>query len=337
MFETFSRNAGAGQRRYDEGKETMTKYRQNLPQLDGGLFLTDGGIETTLIFHEGFDLPYFAAFDLLREQRGKEALRNYFVRYASIARSKGLGFILESPTWRASSDWGQKLGYSDDALAAVVRESIEQLEELRAEYESERTPMVISGCVGPRGDGYDPGNVMSPEEAEAYHTQQVRTFSQTAADMVTAITMTNVNEAIGVTRGAQAAGMPAVISFTVETDGRLPTGQSLREAIEVVDEATGDGPAYFMINCAHPTHFEGTLETGNGWLKRIRGLRANASRRSHAELDEAEDLDDGDPVEFGAQHGGLTRRYSHINVLGGCCGTDHRHIEQIAGVCAAAG
>lgn len=310
----------------------MTKYRQNLPQLDGGLFLTDGGIETTLIFHEGFDLPYFAAFDLLREQRGKEALRNYFVRYASIARSKGLGFILESPTWRASSDWGQKLGYSDDALAAVVRESIEQLEELRAEYESERTPMVISGCVGPRGDGYDPGALMTAKEAETYHAAQIGVFSQTAADQVTAITMTNTNEAIGVAHAAKAVDMPVVISFTVETDGKLPSGQPLKEAIQEVDAAAGRWPAYYMINCAHPTHFQNVLENA-AWMKRLRGLRANASKRSHAELDEAPDLDDGDPVELGAEYAEIFGRFPWINVLGGCCGTDHRHIEQICGAC----
>jgi len=192
--------------------------------------------------------------------------------------------------------------------------------------------MVISGCVGPRGDGYDPGKVMSPEEAEAYHGRQIRVFAEAGADLVTAITMTNTNEAIGVTRAARAADMPVVISFTVETDGRLPTGESLKEAIEAVDRATGRRPAYFMINCAHPTHFESVLN-GESWMQRLRGIRANASKRSHAELDEAEELDDGDPVELGAQYRDLRRRFGHINVLGGCCGTDHRHIEQICGAC----
>ena len=313
----------------------MTKYRTRLPQLDGRLFLTDGGIETTLIFHEGFDLPYFAAFHLLRDERGRAALRSYYARYAGIARREGVGFILESPTWRASADWGQKLGYSEAALARANRDSIALMQELRAELETHHTPVVISGCVGPRGDGYDPGQVMSPAEAEAYHASQIRTFAEAGADMVTAITMTNANEAVGVARAAQRHAMPVAISFTLETDGRLPTGQTLEDAIEEVDGATGSGPAYYMINCAHPTHFEGVL-SGGAWIERVRGLRANASRRSHQELNEAPDLDDGDPVELGSQYRDLLQRHPQINVLGGCCGTDHRHVERIGMACKAA-
>ncbi len=313
----------------------MTKQRSTLPQLNGGLFLTDGGIETSLIFHDGLELPYFAAFHLLKRAGGRAALYRYFARYAGIARDQGTGFILESPTWRASADWGAKLGYSRTELAKANRDAIAMMHEIREAFESERTPIVVSGCVGPRGDGYDPGQVMSPESAEAYHSEQIGVFADAGVDQVTAITMTNVNEAIGVTRAAQKAGVPVVISFTLETDGKLPTGQTLKQAIEAVDEATFNGPAYYMINCAHPTHFEDTLGDGE-WLQRVRGLRANASKRSHAELDEAPDLDDGDPVELGGQYGELRRRHPQINVLGGCCGTDHRHVEQIGAACKAA-
>ena len=314
----------------------MSSYRKALPQLDGGLFLTDGGIETTLIFQNGLELPHFAAFHLLKDEQGTAALRGYFARHAGIAKAHGVGFVLESPTWRASADWGDKLGYTSGALADVNRRSIELMGALRAEFQGKRTPVVISGCVGPRGDGYDPGTVMSAEEAQAYHASQIDVFAKTEADMVTAITMTNANEAIGLTRAAQAAGMPVAISFTVETDGQLPTGQSLEAAIAEVDGATGNGPAYYMINCAHPTHFDGTLSGKGAWLSRIRGLRANASKRSHAELNEAPDLDDGDPVQLGGEYRALVRRLPHINVLGGCCGTDHRHIEQMCVACMAA-
>ena len=255
----------------------MARYRSALPQLTGDLFLTDGGIETTLVFHDGLDLPYFAAFDLLKHEDGRQALLRYFRSHASIASEYGVGFVLESATWRASADWGEKLGYSKEALADVNRQAIAMLEEVRAEYAGKDTRMVISGCVGPRGDGYDPTHVMGEGEAQAYHAEQIRTFAATAADMVTAITMTNIPEAIGVTRAAQAAGMPAVISFTVETDGTLPTGDSLKKAIERVDMATQQGPAYYMINCAHPTHFEGALAAGEPWVERLGGLRANAS------------------------------------------------------------
>ncbi len=311
----------------------MAKYRENLPQLNGGLFLTDGGIETTLIFHDGLDLPYFAAFDLLKDRAGQAALKRYFSIHASIATANGRGFIFESPTWRASSDWGAKLGYSAADMAAVNRQAIAMLAALRAVFETEASPMVISGCVGPRGDGYDPGAIMTPAEAEAYHAGQIDVFAETEADLVTAITMTNIEEALGVTRAAQAAGMPVVVSFTTETDGRLPTGETLKAAIEAVDAATGGAPAYYMINCAHPDHFEQAIASGETWVQRIKGLRANASRLSHAELDEAEELDDGNPEEFGQQHRDLLRRLGHITVMGGCCGTDHRHIEAICQAC----
>jgi S-methylmethionine-dependent homocysteine/selenocysteine methylase len=245
------------------------------------------------------------------------------------------GFILESPTWRASSDWGDKLGYSELALTAVNEDAIDLMKELRGAYETGQMAIVISGCVGPRGDGYDPGQVMTPEDAEAYHAKQIETFARAGADMVTAMTMTNTNEAIGITRAARKTGMPVVISFTLETDGCLPTGDSLKATIETVDSATGNGPVYYMINCAHPTHFADTLAEGGAWLERVRGLRANASKRSHAELNEAPDLDAGDPLELGGQYRDLVRKYPQINVLGGCCGTDHRHLEWISMTCKA--
>lgn len=311
----------------------MAKYRNRLPQLDGKFFITDGGIETTLIFREGLELPHFAAFHLFSSDEGSAALRNYFSTYAEIARRHEVGCVLESATWRANPDWAAKLGYSADALDAVNRRAIEQLVELRAEFETDASPMVISGCVGPRGDGYSPDNVMSANEAEAYHAAQIGTFARTEADLVTAITMNYVEEAIGIARAARAAGMPAVISFTVETDGRLPTGQPLGEAIEAVDAATDAYPAYFMINCAHPSHFRRVLEEGGAWVERIRGLRANASKKSHAELNESDTLDDGDPIELGHDHAALKPLLKNLAVLGGCCGTDHRHIEEICKAC----
>ena len=170
---------------------------------------------------------------------------------------------------------------------------------------------------------------MTEEEAERYHKVQIETFSATNTDMVTAITMTYFEEAVGITRAAKSLGMPVVISFTVETDGKLPSGQSLKDAIQKVDEATSNYPAYYMINCAHPTHFENVLVENEPWLHRLRGLRANASTLSHAELDEAEDLDDGSPSELSSQYKELRNKLSNLNVLGGCCGTDHRHIEEI--------
>jgi homocysteine S-methyltransferase len=312
----------------------MAKYRAALPQLGGDFFMTDGGIETTLIFLDGQDLPHFAAFHLLRTPDGTDALRRYFRTYAELARRFDVGLILETATWRSSPDWGRRLGYSADALAEANRQSVRLLEEIRGEYETARRPIVISGCIGPRGDGYIADTAMSPGEAEDYHRGQVETFRDTAVDLVSAITMTYAEEAVGIARAAKRANMPVVISFTVETDGHLPTGQSLADAIRHVDDATSGYPAYFMINCAHPSHFDRVVHGGEPWTARIRGLRANASRMSHAELNEASDLDAGNPAELGRDYATLKReRLKHLNVMGGCCGTDHRHVEQIASAC----
>jgi len=311
----------------------LARYRNALPQLGDAPFLTDGGIETTLIFREGLELPDFAAFHLLRTPEGEAALRKYFRTYAEIAKRFGTGLILESPTWRANADWGRRLGYTSDTLADGNRRAIHLLEEVRNGYETERIPMVISGCLGPRGDGYVPDSAMSEQEAEAYHRDQTETFAGTAADMVCAITMNYVAEAVGIARAAERAAMPVAISFTVETDGKLPTGETLRAAIERVDEATSGYPSYYMINCAHPTHFEKVLAGAEPWVERIRGLRANASRMSHAELDGSPELDAGNATELGQEYARLKRRLGRLNVMGGCCGTDHRHINQIASAC----
>jgi S-methylmethionine-dependent homocysteine/selenocysteine methylase len=304
-------------------------YRNHLPQLDGGLFLTDGGIETTLIFHEGLDLPAFAAFDLLTDEEGTEALRRYYEPYASLARENGVGFVLESPTWRASPRWAAELGYSEEELDTLNRKAIALMEEIRDRYGSDDMPVVISGCIGPQDDAYSPKTKMTAGAAQDYHATQIATFRDTAADMVTAITMTYVDEAIGVARAATEAEMPVAISFTVETDGRLPSGQSLGEAIGKVDDATSSAPAYYMINCAHPTHFEDVFRERERWHERIRGLRANASAKSHAELDEATELDEGDPADLGARYAALGPKLPELNVLGGCCGTDHRHVREV--------
>jgi S-methylmethionine-dependent homocysteine/selenocysteine methylase len=308
----------------------MPAYRNHLPQLDADVFLTDGGIETTLIFDDGFELPDFAAFTLLADGPGRAALVRYFESYVAIAVRDGVGIILETPTWRASADWAGRLGCSLEELAAINRDAVELLVDIRRKRETASTPIVVSGCVGPRGDGYQVQSTMTVDEARNYHAVQVQTFADTEADLATAITMTYQDEAIGVAEAARAAGMPVVISFTVETDGRLPSGQPLGEAIRAVDAATGSYPAYYMVNCAHPTHFAPLLGGPPAWASRLGGVRANASKLSHAELDEAEELDRGDPLELAARYRELRDQLPALRVLGGCCGTDHRHIDAMS-------
>lgn len=308
----------------------MADTRPRLPQLDDRLFLTDGGIETTLIFLDGFTLPDFAAFLLLRTPEGTAALRRYFESYARIAQQHGAGLILETATWRASADWGKRQGYSDTELAVANRQAVMLLEEVRQKFPDSRSPLVISGCIGPRGDGYVPDTAMTAEQAEAYHSIQIRTFAQTPVDLVSAITMTTSAEALGVARAANRAGLPVVISFTVETDGRLPNGESLRDAVELVDTITAAAPAYYMINCAHPIHFQQVLSAKENWVSRIRGVRVNASCKSHAELNDSTELDIGNPDELGREVAALRSLLPKLNILGGCCGTDTRHIAAMA-------
>lgn len=299
-----------------------------LPQLGGGLFLTDGGIETFLIFHRGLDLPEFAAFDLLKDEAGRGELRDYYRPFLRLAAENDAGFILESPTWRANPRWGAAIGYDEPALRDANRDAILVMEELREAAEGEQ-PILISGCIGPHDDGYSPTELLNASEARSYHAHQIGTFSDTSADLVTAVTMTYVDEAIGIARAATDLDLQVVISFTVETDGRLPSGQPLGEAIEQVDSDAESEVAYFMINCAHPTHFKAVLTVGEPWLQRVRGLRANASRMSHAELDEATELDAGDPEDLAERYASLREQLPNLNVLGGCCGTDHRHVAEI--------
>ncbi|QGM95324.1 homocysteine methyltransferase [Methylocystis rosea] len=311
----------------------MTGYRADLPQLKPGLFVSDGGMETTLIFHEGVELPHFASFVLLDSEEGRARLRAYYERYLAIARRHGRGLILDSPTWRANPDWGAKLGYDAAGLKRLNEASVALLDELRQSWQTAQTPIVVAGVVGPRGDGYAEGR-MSAVEAEDYHAPQIASFAQTSADMVAAYTLNYVEEAIGIARAARALAMPCSISFTVETDGKLIGGRSLRDAVETVDRETDAAPAYYMINCAHPTHFEQALSADAPWMNRLLGIKANASTKSHAELDESETLDSGDPVDLGRRYRKLRQAYPSLRILGGCCGTDDRHVAAICEACA---
>lgn len=303
---------------------------RTLPQLDR-LFLTDGGIETDLIYNRGIDLPFFASVNLLRSADGREALEEYYRSYLDLARRLGTGFELVSASWRASPDWAEDLGLTQDELDHLNGQSIAMLRDLQSHYSDVST--VITGCIGPRGDGYDPGKIMSVDEAQDYHRRQASTFATAGADMIGAITITNVPEAIGIGRAAKALDVPVYISFTVETDGRLPAGDTLDAAIAAVDEATDDYPSYYMVNCAHPEHFTAPLLNGGAGIGRIRGMRANASRCSHAELDAMTELDEGNPVELAQSYRQIRGSLPGITVLGGCCGTDLRHIAAIADAC----
>lgn len=309
----------------------MKKTKNTLPNESEDLFLTDGGLETTLVFLEGFDLPYFAAFDILKDQKGYDSMKNYYSRYLKIAEKYKTNFILESPTWRANPEWIEKIGYPKDSLFELNKKAVSLLTDLKIEFSNSIKSILISGCIGPRGDGYVPDNCMNVEEAKQYHLAQIKVLSQMSVDFVSALTMNYIEEVIGIVKAAETVSLPVVISFTVETDGKLPTGMSLKDAIEKIDKSVNVPPLYYMINCAHPTHFVNELKANanENWVKRIKGFRANASCKSHAELDEATELDRGIPKDLGKEYKKLKDTFSHLNVFGGCCGTDEEHIYEI--------
>ena len=296
--------------------------------------LTDSGLETWLIFDRGVELPLFAAFPLLDDPDGRELLAAYFRAHLEIASRARTGIVLETPTWRASSKWGAELGYDAPALDRVNRASVAFLRGLGLEYPD--VELVVSGNIGPQADGYQPDELLTPDVAAAYHRPQIESFAAAGADRVTLLTGTHTGEAVGIVRAAVDVGIPVVIAFTVETDGRLPSGQPLHEAVAEVEAATDGAAVHYGINCAHPDHFAEALTADPAATRRISLLRANASRMSHAELNEAETLDAGDPVELGDLYAGLLATHPDLHVLGGCCGTDHRHIDAIATACVTA-
>jgi homocysteine S-methyltransferase len=298
------------------------------PALPG--YVTDGGLETDLIFHHGVDLPHFAAFPLLVDPKGRELLTHYYAAYAAIAAAAGAGLFLETPTWRANFDWGARLGVGADGLAGVNTDAVRLLAELGAQYAGDVAEVVVAGTVGPRGDGYVAGEEMDPWEARDYHLPQARAFADAGADLVSSLTLTTVNEAIGVALAAGEAGLPVSVGFTVETDGRLPDGTTLRAAVRAVDDVAP--PDWFVVNCAHPSHVAAAVADAGPWLERIGGTRVNASALSHADLDAAEELDEGDPATLGLDQAALAASLPGLHVVGGCCGTDARHVAAMWGV-----
>lgn len=311
-------------------KTDIAGATSRLPQLSGERFVTDGGIETDLVHHHGVELPHFAAFPLVEDAQGRAVLERYYRDYAAIARRAGAGLLLEAPTWRANPDWARRLGYTDDALVGANVAAVQLLHGLREQFEGTLSKVLVGGVVGPREVGWSAGPGVDADEAASYHRSQVEAFAEGGADLVSAHTISEVGEAVGVVRCAREAGLPVAIAFTVEVDGQLADGTTLAEAVELVDAE--EGPDYFLVNCAHPTHIERALAAPGQWRERVVGVLPNASDRSHAELDEATDLDEGDPELLAQTHARVERLLPALSVVGGCCGTDSRHVAALWGV-----
>lgn len=298
-------------------------------QRDGKLYLTEGGIETEMMYKWGFDLPHFAMFPLLDNPEAMAAMRGMYRRYLDVAAKHGMCALMGGLDYRASPDWGALLGYSPESLAQANHRSIAFLRELAREYATDIPEILVQGFIGPRGDAYQLNRTITETEAEDYHSVQLATLKEADVDLAWAFTLNNVAEAIGIARAAARIEVPLAISFTLDDNSKLKSGPSLAEAIESVDAATGGSAVFFSINCSHPFEFEPGLESGD-WIGRVRGLRPNASRMEKVALCKLGHLEEGDPVELGQLMGDLARRYPHMDIWGGCCGTGDVHLDEIA-------
>lgn len=308
-----------------------SKSRHLLADIGDQIFLTDGGMETVMVFHEGIDLPQFASFTLLGSEEGRAALTKYYTAFLDEAAAQRAGFLLDTPTWRASAGWGKVMGLAPEQIDAINREAVALVQKLRADRPPQPQPILINGVIGPHGDAYAPEQALSPETAHNYHHRQVAVLAAAGVDLISAMTLSSHGEAIGIAKAADEFDQPVTLSFTVETDGRLINGMSLADAIHRTDDATDAAPLWYGINCAHPDHFRQILS--GDWIARIGAVRANASRRSHAELDQSIELDDGDVDELAKEYHELLHMLPGLHVLGGCCGTDLRHVAAIGRSC----
>lgn len=300
------------------------------PRLEGKFYLTEGGTETEILYKWGFELPEFAMFPLLDNPKADQVIRDIYRRYFDAAEKHQTGLLILGHDYRASPDWGAKLGYTTEGLADMQRRTIEFLDDVRREYVGRVSDVYIAGCIGPRGDAYGTGGDISEEEAEEYHSVQLTTLKSTQADMAIAVTFNNVPEAVGVIRAAHRIGIPIGVSLTLTTEGVLRSGPTLREAIEVIEEKTNGSAAWYGTNCSHPLEFASALADEGPWLERLRYIRPNAVKMEKVALCKLGHLEDGDPVELGEQMGEVASKFPSADILGGCCGTDERHLGEIA-------
>lgn len=307
----------------------MNSHKSFPLQKKGCFYLSEGGTETELMYKYGFELPHFAMFPLLDNPDAESRMREMFGSYLEVAAKYKTGALMGGLDYRASPDWGELLGYSPDGLAEANLQSIDFLRDIAKEYVSAVPDILIQGLIGPRGDAYERNETITENEAEDYHCVQLETLKKADVDLALAITFNNIPESIGVARAAAKIGVPLAISLTLDSASKLNSGPGLVEAITTIDRETGRSPAFYLINCSHPVEYEPAIGPGD-WINRVRGVRPNASKMEKIALCKIGHLEEGDPVELGALCGDLARRYPHMDVWGGCCGTWSRHLDEIA-------
>ncbi|MDJ0640581.1 MAG: homocysteine S-methyltransferase family protein [Paracoccaceae bacterium] len=295
-----------------------------LPHESDKRYMVYAGTGTDLIFNHHIELPGFASFPLLENPETRALLASQMEDLVRLSGDMGLGCILDAPTWMANADRAAPLGYDPVRLVDVNRDAVALMEDVRRA--SGRDDVLVSACIGPRFDPYADIPSMSAESARRYHSAQLAALKDTSVDLVTAYTFNRLSEAAGCISAARDIDMPIVMSLVVETDGCLADGTKLVDAVDAIDAETDGAALFFMVNCAHPLHFAEALDAH----PRLMGIVSNASSCSHAELDEAETLDEGDPEQLGRETAEIIRRNPSIRVFGGCCGTDMRHLASMA-------
>lgn len=305
--------------------------RNPFPEAQPGIFyLSEGGTETEIMYGHGFDFPEFAMFTLLDQPAAMARVREMYERYLDTAARHGFAVLMGGLDYRASTGWAARVGCSGDQLRDVQMRCIDFLRTMAEPYVSQLPAVKISGLIGPRGDAYTADTTITAEESEDYHSEQIATLASAEVDLVQALTFNNVPEAVGVARAAARHGLSVSISFILDGPKRLAAGPTLREAIEAVDELTGDErPVFYGVNCVHPDEFAGALEDAE-WFRRVRCLRPNAVMADKVALCSLGHLESGDPVALGATMGELSRQHPHLDIWGGCCGTWDTHLEEIA-------
>ena len=307
----------------------MVKRTTLPPQEEGRFYLTEGGTETELMYKHGFELPHFAMFPLLDNPEAVSKMREMFRSYLDVAAKHEFCALMGGLDYRASPDWGELLGYSPAGLSDANLQSIEFLRDVAGEYSSDIPEILFQGLIGPRGDAYERNETITENEAEDYHAVQLETLKKADVDLALAITFNNIPESVGVARAAAEIGIPLAISLTLDSSSKLRSGPSLAEAITTIDKEPDQSPEYYLINCSHPVEYEPAIEPGE-WIERIRGVRPNASKMEKIALCKIGHLEDGDPEELGTLCGDLARRYPHMDIWGGCCGTWDKHLDEIA-------
>lgn len=298
-------------------------------QVEGRYYLSEGGMETEVMYKHGFDFPHFAVFELLKNPKAVSALQAMYRQYFDVVAKHQMVALVGGLDYRASPDWGALLGYSADGLSDMNHRCIDFLRDLAKEYIGEIDEILIQGFIGPRGDAYETNTVITEQESEDYHSVQLQTLKEADVDLASALTFNNIPESIGVAKAAARLDLPLCISLSLDGSSRLNSGPSLGDAIKTIDAATDNSVAFYMINCVHPLEYESAL-ADESWMKRIRGVRPNASVMDKISLCKIGHLEDGDPIELGNQIGDLFKRFPHMDILGGCCGTWDNHLDQMA-------